>query len=203
MRLRHLIERAGAQSSPRPVATLAMLAILATDRQSSGPTVATVAPLPDPERWPNMLRALSVNGANLWTAADHLTRLVETGAIAEALALGWDARELAGLWRFPPHSLPSRAGLVFSLYPGDTVRSIRTTGCVIGITGGNLRHIWLRASVRDVLLPWQFPTASPLGPEICPSDSIRLRMSPAMPPEAKSSPTGKFEVPEHRGNDHD
>lgn len=178
MRLRHLIERAGAQSSPRTVATLATSA---TDHRPEHPSVATVATVaagPKPEQWPNILRSLPVEGLDLRMAADHLARLVEIGAVAEALALGWDARDLVGLWRFPPHALPSRAGLVFSLHPGDSVRSIRPTGCVIGIAGGNVRHIWLRASVRDVLLPWEFPTVSALGPEICPPDSIPPRASP-------------------------
>lgn len=178
MKLRHLIERAGAQSSPRPVATLATVA---TDRPQSGPSVATVATVatpPDPERWPNTLRALLVNGMDLRTAADHLARLVGAGAITEALALGWDARELVGLWRFPPHDQPSRAGLIYSLHPGDTVRGIRPTGCVIRNAGSNLRHIWRRASVRDVVLPWHLPAASPLGPEFCPPDSIARPASP-------------------------
>lgn len=87
------------------------------------------------ERWPNILPALSVEGVDLRTAADALGRLVKAGTVAEALALGWDARDLVGLWRFPPHTLPSRAGLIFSLYPGDTMSSLRPTGCVIAPGG--------------------------------------------------------------------
>ena len=108
---------------------------------------------------------------------------------------------MVGLWRFAPHTLPSRAGLIFSLYPGDTVRSIRPTGCVIAIAGGNLRHIWLRASVRDVVLPWEVSPASPPRPEICPPDSIRCLLGSGGRPEAKSSPAAKYGLPEHGGND--
>jgi len=201
MKLRHLIERVGTAPSPRTVAIVATPATVDDGSTGRVATVASIAAPPDPKRWPNVLRALSVEGVDLRPAADALGQLVEVGVVAEALALGWDARDLVGLWRFPPHTLPSRAGLIFSLYPGDMVRSLRATGCVIAIGGGNLRHIWRRALVRDVVLPWALPAASPLRPEIWPPDSIRHPASPGVQTDQKSTPTAKYGLSVRGGGD--
>lgn len=185
MKLRHLIERRGpGRSDPAPPASVAKIAKVEGEQGASFATIATFATPPGPERWPNVLRSLTVAGVDLRAAADALERLAEAGTVAEALALGWDARDLVGLWRFPPHALPSRAGLIYSLYPGDTVRSVRSTGCVIVIGGANLRHIWLRASVRDVVPPWKFAASPSAGPEIRPPDAPQLPvgMMDASPP---------------------
>lgn len=74
-------------------------------------------------------------------AADVLEILFREGALAEALAIGWDPRELVGMWRHRPHDHQHYAGLVFSIRPGDTVRSVSPAGCVINIAGTNVRHI--------------------------------------------------------------
>ena len=89
-------------------------------------------------------------------AADALAGLMESGAVARAVNLAWDARELVGVQRTPPHDAPHRAGLVFSLWPGDTVTDMRRSGCLITYQGG--RHIWLRRPLTlDTCLPWDLP----------------------------------------------
>jgi len=199
MRLLHLIERRQAKVAGGRLDNPDNSANAARPQVRLLSELSKLSALPGPERWPNMLRALSVAGVDLRAPADALGRLVEAGIVAEALALGWDARDLVGLWRFPPYTLPSRAGLIFSLYPGDMVRSLRATGCVIAIGGGNLRHIWRRASVRDVVLPWALPAGSPPGPEICPPGAIRHPASPGVQQEPKSNPTAKYGIPAHGG----
>jgi len=99
------------------------------------------------------MRPATVDGVQLDTAADILESLVAAGAIDAALRLGWDARELIGLQRFRPHDHPLRAGLVFSLRVGDTVRGLTGGGCII--VAANVRHIWRRSSLdSSTLVPW-------------------------------------------------
>jgi hypothetical protein len=58
-----------------------------------------------------------------WTVAvDALESLMAAGIVAEALAIGWDARELVGVNRRPPHDAPGSAGLIFSMRRGDGVQ---------------------------------------------------------------------------------
>jgi hypothetical protein len=70
-------------------------------------------------------------------AADALDMLLRAGVVEKALALGWDARELRRM-PTPPHD-HRRAGLIFSMRPGDTVPDVRRAGCIIAY--GNVRHI--------------------------------------------------------------
>jgi hypothetical protein len=93
-------------------------------------------------------------------AADALDVLLGAGVLQKALGLGWDARELVGVQRQPPHNHPSRAGLVFSMRPGDSVTDVRRTGAIIAY--GNVRHIWKRIplpSGGSICLPWGLPGA--------------------------------------------
>jgi hypothetical protein len=92
-----------------------------------------------------MMRGLTIEGVRLDLAAAVLDSLMDAGTIERALILGWDARELVGLQRAKPHDHQSRAGLVYSMRPGDAVSDIRDTGCAIAIAGSNVRHIWRRA----------------------------------------------------------
>ena len=161
MRLRDFI-RAGA-IPPSATATFATLATAGASRPahagSSVAEVATVAVAERPERWLERLRAGDLPGLSVerWTmAADALAGLMESGAVAKAVNLAWDARELVGVQRAPPHDAPHRAGLVFSLWPGDTVTDMRRSGCLITYQGG--RHIWLRRPLTlDTCLPWDLP----------------------------------------------
>ena len=101
-----------------------------------------------------MLRGLTVIGVRSDLAADALESLTDSGAVERALILGWDARELIGVQRAHPHDHPSRAGLIFSMRPGDTVRDVRTSGCIIAY--GNVRHIWKRfGGVAGLVFPWE------------------------------------------------
>ena len=87
-------------------------------------------------------------------AADALDMLLRAGVVEKALTLGWDSRELVGVCRRQPHNLPSRAGLIWSVKPGDTVLDVRRSACIIAY--GNVRHIWKRAPIgADVCLPWE------------------------------------------------
>ena len=87
-------------------------------------------------------------------AQEAFAGLLASGVAAKALGLGWDAREIIGVCRRPPHDSPSRAGLIWSVKPGDTVPDVRRSGCIIAY--GNLRHIWKRAPIgADVCLPWE------------------------------------------------
>lgn len=114
-----------------------------------------------PEEWAPSLRRTQIYGVDLNAAADILDALTHEGVVAEALALGWDPRELLGVWRFKPHDSPYCAGLIFSLWPGDTVTDVRRSGCLITYSGG--RHVWLRRPLplgADTVacLPWELPT---------------------------------------------
>ena len=161
MRLRDFI-RAGAI----PPSATATAATVATDggmppiyATAGVAEVATVAVAERPERWLERLHAGDLPGlsAERWTmAADALAGLMESGAVAKAVNLAWDARELIGVQRAPPHDAPHRAGLIFSLWPGDTVTDMRRSGCLITYQGG--RHIWLRRPLTlDTCLPWDLP----------------------------------------------
>lgn len=163
MSLRDFI-RAGAIPPPA-TATFATLATGGVAHPSrSVATVATVAVAETPERWLERLRAGDLPGlsAERWErAADALARLMESDTIAKALGLGWDARELVGVQRVPPHDAPHVAGLIFSLWPGDTVTDVRRAGCAIVYSAG--RHIWLRrpfplSADAVTCLPWELPT---------------------------------------------
>jgi hypothetical protein len=152
MRLRDYI-RAGATP---PLAT-ATVATLATLRGGNSPTVATVAGVAvadGPKRWLDQLRILP---AEQWArAADSLESLLHAGVVEKALGLGWDARELIGVCRAAPHDSPSRAGLIFSMRPGDTVTDVRRTGCIIAYA--TVRHIWKRVPLPvdgSICLPWE------------------------------------------------
>jgi hypothetical protein len=141
------------------VATVATVATVSATRSVEVPTVArvaTVATLPEPESWADRLRTLVPAASINWRlAADALDMLLRAGVVEKALRLGWDARELVGICRSPPHDSPSRAGLVWSLRPDDTVPDVRRSGCIIAIAGSNVRHIWKRAPIgADICLPW-------------------------------------------------
>jgi hypothetical protein len=89
-------------------------------------------------------------------AADALESLRHAGMIEKALALGWHARELIGVCRAAPHDSPSRAGLIFSMRPGDTVTDVRRAGCIIAYA--TVRHIWKRVPMPadgSICLPWE------------------------------------------------
>ena len=113
----------------------------------------------EPARWLERLRAGDLPGlpAERWNrAADALAALMESGTVAKAINLAWDSKELVGVHRAPPHDAPHRAGLIFSLWPGDDVTDVRRSGCLITYQGG--RHIWLRRPLTlDTCLPWDLP----------------------------------------------
>jgi hypothetical protein len=159
MHLRSLIQGGRPPGDPRTPATLATLATLPQLEAPTVATVATVASLPEPESWLTWLRSggLPLLSAARWArAADALESLMQSGAIDKALALGWDVRELVGVQRHAPHDAPSRAGLVFSMWPGDSVPDVRRTGAIIAY--GNVRHIWRRVPLPadgSICLPWE------------------------------------------------
>jgi hypothetical protein len=89
-------------------------------------------------------------------AADALASLMAADVIERALILGWEARELVGVQCVAPHDHAARAGLIFSLRPGDTVPDVRRSGCAIAIAGTNVRHIWRRSPLdAATCLPWE------------------------------------------------
>jgi hypothetical protein len=157
MRLRDYI-RAGA-TPPLATATVATLATLRGGNGSTIATVAGVAVAESPKRWLEHLQSgeLPFLPAERWaTAADALDAIIRSGAADKALGLGWDARELIGVCRAPPHDSPSRAGLIFSMRPGDTVTDVRRAGCIIAYS--TVRHIWKRVPLPvdgSVCLPWE------------------------------------------------
>ena len=82
--------------------------------------------------------------------------LVATGAASEALAAGWTPQELCGVSSRRPHDHPDRAGLIFSMRPGDTVTDVRRAGCIIAY--GTVRHIWKRVPLPadgSLCMPWE------------------------------------------------
>jgi hypothetical protein len=157
MRLRDYI-RAGA-TPPLATATVATLATLRGGNGSTVATVAGVAVAESPKRWLEHLQSgeLPFLPAERWaTAADALDAIIRSGAADKALGLGWDARELIGVCRAAPHDSPSRAGLIFSMRPGDNVTDVRRAGCIIAY--GTVRHIWKRVPLPvdgSICLPWE------------------------------------------------
>jgi hypothetical protein len=142
----------------RTPATLATLATVGACSPQFRPSVATVATVADPgpsNGWPDRLRSLPpINGMRWDLAADALEILLRAGVVEKALGLGWDARELIGVCRAAPHDSPSRAGLIFSMRPGDAVTDVRRTGCIIA----TVRHIWKRVPLPadgSICLPWE------------------------------------------------
>lgn len=102
-----------------------------------------------------MMRGLTVDGVRLDLAADALDGLMAADVIERALMLGWDARELIGLQRAKPHDHPARAGLVYSMRPGDSVASVHDAGCAIIVGGGSVPHLWRRSTLTDsICFPW-------------------------------------------------
>ena len=72
------------------------------------------------------------------------------------MILGWDARELIGLQRAKPHDHQARAGLIYSMRPGDTVSNVRDAGLRHRVAGTNVRHLWRRAPLdAAICLPWE------------------------------------------------
>ncbi len=116
----------------------------------------------DPARWLEWFMSCDLPGLSPerrdW-AADALAGLMVSGGLDKALALGWEACELVGTARRPPHDAPHVAGLIWSLWPGDTVADVRRAGCAIVYPAG--RHIWLRRSLAPdaVCLPWDLAPA--------------------------------------------
>lgn len=111
----------------------------------------------DPASWLERLMACDLPGLppeRLGRAADGLAGIMESGAIDKALGLGWGACELVGAARRPPHDAPHVAGLIWSLWLGDTVADVRRAGCAIVYPTGS--HIWLRRPLAPdaVCLPW-------------------------------------------------
>lgn len=89
-------------------------------------------------------------------AANTVETLLRAGVVAKSLALGWEPRELVGIWRHKPHDLQCYAGLIFSVRRGDTVRAVRPAGCAIDIAGSNLQHLWRRVPLTPAtVLPWE------------------------------------------------
>lgn len=162
MRLRSLIEsRPGPGTSPRTPATVATVATHRRHPPSTVAEVASVAASGEPNLWLVKMRAGGLNSLTpaRWTeAADALEAVLQAGVVDEVLHLGWDAREIIGVQAEPPHDHPSRAGLIYSLKPGDTVCSVRPSGCVI--VDGQVRHIWRRvplSSDGSIVMPWELP----------------------------------------------
>lgn len=123
----------------------------------SCPTVASVAVAGASEGWADRLRTLPAAPGIRWDlAAEILDSLMVAGVIDKALRLGWDAREIIGVCRSQPHDSPSRAGLIWSVKPGDTVPDVRRSGCIIAYS--TVRHIWKRAPLPadgSICLPWE------------------------------------------------
>ena len=100
------------------------------------------------------MRAVAVPGVRWDLAADALASLMAADVVELALIRGWHPFELIGVQRTRPHDHPWCAGLIFSMRPGDTVRDVRTSGCIIAY--GNVRHIWKRSgSVAGLVFPWE------------------------------------------------
>jgi hypothetical protein len=154
MHLRALIQGNRPISGPP---TLATVATVATVRPETPQTVATVAALGPPESWADRLRTLApANGIDWRLAADALDMLLRAGVVEKALRLEWDVRELVGISRALPHDSPSRAGLIWSVKPGDTVTDVRRAGCIIAYA--TVRHIWTRVPLPadgSICLPWE------------------------------------------------
>jgi hypothetical protein len=168
MRLRSFIEgQPGSGLNPQAPATVATVATGAASGPSTVARIATVASPGEPDLWLVKLRAGGLEGLSLsrWVeAAGALEAILQTGVVEEALQLGWDVREIIGVQMKAPHDHPSRAGLIFSLKPGDEVRGVRSGGCVIAYD--KIRHIWRRVPLpqdRSIVLPWELPAKAGLS----------------------------------------
>jgi hypothetical protein len=87
---------------------------------------------------------------------DTFARMIDDGSAAQALASGWRLVEIIGVQTDLPHDLPTRAGLVFSVRPGDSIRSLHPDGCIIAYS--TVRHIWKRVPLPvngPICLPWE------------------------------------------------
>ena len=83
--------------------------------------------------------------------------LLATGAAVQALAAGWTLQELCGVCRMSPHDAPSKAGLIFSMWPGDRVEGIDAWGC--NIAAAQRWHNWRRVPASAlVVMPWEIGT---------------------------------------------
>ena len=83
--------------------------------------------------------------------------LLATGAASEALAAGWTPQELCGVSATAPHDAPSKAGLIFSMWPGDRVEGVDKWGC--NIAAGGRWHNWRRVPASAlVVMPWELGT---------------------------------------------
>jgi hypothetical protein len=160
MHLRALIQGSRTPGDGRTPATVATPATLEPQRPPTVATVATLAAIGDPESWPDRVRSLpQVEGMRWHLAADALESLLRSGVVEKALGLGWNARELFGVQRHRPYDHSSRAGLIFSMRPGDAVTDVRRAGCIIAY--GTVRHIWKRTPLPDdgsICLPWELTT---------------------------------------------
>jgi hypothetical protein len=79
--------------------------------------------------------------------------LLATGAASQALATGWTPQELCGVSATAPHDAPSKAGLIFSMWPGDRIEGIDAWGC--NIAAGQRWHTWRRVPASAlVVMPW-------------------------------------------------
>jgi hypothetical protein len=87
-------------------------------------------------------------------AQEAFAELLATGVASEALAAGWSPHELCGVCATPPHDAPSKAGLVFSLWPGDRVEGVDRWGC--NIATGQRWHTWRRVPINaSIVMPWE------------------------------------------------
>ena len=157
MNLRALIQGGRPPVELRTPATLATVGAYAPQFRPCVATVATVADPGPSNGWVDRLRSLPPTDGMRWgLAADAVESLLLACVVEKALSLGWDARELIGVCRAAPHDSPSRAGLIFSLRPGDTVTDVRRAGCIIAYA--TVRHIWKRVPLPadgSICLPWE------------------------------------------------
>lgn len=159
MRLKDFI-RPGA-TPPSATATFAAVAAGGAPGGHRVAAVAKVAVAGGPEDWADCIRTGDLPGLSLdrWAlVSDALSHLIVTGAAAKALEQGWEAFDLLGVQRLPPHDAPHVAGLVFSMRPDDVVTDVRRAGCIIA--SGNVRHIWKRRPLLaggSICLPWELP----------------------------------------------
>jgi hypothetical protein len=87
---------------------------------------------------------------------DTFARMIDGGSASQAMGLGWSLVEIIGIQNDLPHDLPSRAGLLFSVHPGDSIKNVRPDGCIIAY--GSVRHIWRRVPLSSaIVLPWELP----------------------------------------------
>jgi hypothetical protein len=83
--------------------------------------------------------------------------LLATGAAIEALAAGWTPQELCGVSAIAPHDAPSKAGLIFSMWPGDRVEGVDRWGC--NIAASQRWHTWRRVPASALaVMPWDLGT---------------------------------------------